>query len=223
MLAIDTATPAITTGLVELADARPRTVSERVSIDPRAHAELLTPQVNAVLAEAGRTLADVGAIVVGVGPGPFTGLRVGMVTAGALGHAAGLPVYPVCTLDAIALDALARRPEPEPLLVATDARRREVYFATYAGDGSRRDEPAVLRPGELPDDLGAGVAAGHGARLYAETIGLPLVEPDFPSPRALVAAASSALRSHAEPGPLTPLYLRRPDAELPAARKKVLR
>lgn len=223
MLAIDTATPAITTGLVEFSDARPRTVSERVSIDPRAHAELLTPQVNEVLAEAGRTLRDIGAIVVGVGPGPFTGLRVGMVTAGAFGHAAGLPVYPVCTLDAIALDALVRRPEPEPLLVATDARRKEIYFATYRADGGRNGEPAVLRPQELPDDLGAGVAAGQGARLYAEVIGLPLIEPDFPSPRGLAGVASAAVRSGTDPAALTPLYLRRPDAEAPAARKRVLR
>ncbi len=82
----------------------------------------------------------VDAIVCGTGPGPFTGLRVGMVTAAALGHALNRPVHGVCTLDAIAHDA-----RPRPLLVVTDARRREVYWAAYDADGHRVRGPRSPR------------------------------------------------------------------------------
>lgn len=105
-----------------------------MTINPRAHGELLTPHLMEVLAEAGHGLADVDAIVVGSGPGPFTGLRVGMVTAAALGHACDVPVHPVCGLDAIAVQVPARA----PLLVATDARRKEVYWAAYGADRVRQ-------------------------------------------------------------------------------------
>src|SRR3984885_3704382 len=97
VLAIDTSTPAVTAGLV----ADGRVVAERVTVDPRAHAERITPNVLAALADAARSMADLDAVVVGCGPGPFTGLRVGMATAAAYGHALGLPVYGVCSLDAI--------------------------------------------------------------------------------------------------------------------------
>src|ERR1700734_1620011 len=97
VLAIDTATPAVTAGVV--ADGEP--VAERVTVDPRAHAERITPNVLGALAEADLTMADLDAVVVGCGPGPFTGLRVGMATAAAYGHALGVPVHGVCSLDAI--------------------------------------------------------------------------------------------------------------------------
>lgn len=227
VLAIDTATPAVTVGLVDLAGgARGRTLAERVGVDPRAHAELLMPQAVQVLREAGVTLAELHAVAVGVGPGPFTGLRVGMVTAAALGHAAECPVYPVGTLDAIASAVAPRLAEPSPFLVATDARRKEIYWAVYDAAGSRIGGPAVSRPEELAGELaglGVSTAAGHGARRYAEVLGLPLTELDYPSPRGLVAVAAEQIRTGAAPDPLTPLYLRRPDAELPAARKRVLR
>ncbi|MGH3864004.1 tRNA (adenosine(37)-N6)-threonylcarbamoyltransferase complex dimerization subunit type 1 TsaB [Actinokineospora sp.] len=213
VLAVDTATPAVTAGVVELTDGRPRVLAECVTVDAKAHGELLTPHVRDALAAAGRTLADLDAIVCGIGPGPFTGLRAGMVTAGALGHALDRPVYPVCSLDAIAADAPGA-----PLLVVTDARRREVYWAAY--DGARITEPAVTPPAELAErlaDLGVVRAAGYGAKLYAEILGLPVVGPDHPSPAGLVAAADFT----ADPGPLTPLYLRRPDAVEPGARKRV--
>ena len=83
---------------------------------------------------------DLEAIVVGCGPGPFTGLRVGMATAAAYGHALGLPVHGVCSLDAIGIVAGGN------LLVVTDARRREVYWARYR-DGVRVEGPAVAAPG----------------------------------------------------------------------------
>ncbi|MCI2419449.1 tRNA (adenosine(37)-N6)-threonylcarbamoyltransferase complex dimerization subunit type 1 TsaB [Saccharopolyspora sp. K220] len=211
VIALDTSTPAVTVGLVALDGGRPRVVAERVTINPRAHGELLMPQLLDVLTEAGHQLADADAIVVGAGPGPFTGLRVGMATAAALGQACGHPVHPVCSLDAIAAQATAEG----PLLVATDARRKEVYWAAYDAERTRIDGPHVQRPAEVPTEEFT-AAAGE----MAEALDLDVVEPRYPTPVGLVAAAAAALR--AEPAPLVPLYLRRPDAEAPGKRKSVL-
>ena len=143
VLALDTATSAVTAGLLWLpAAGSPEVLAERVTVDARAHCELLMPSVCSVLATAGVSMRDLDAVVCGVGPGPFTGLRVGMVTAAALGDALGLPVFPVCSLDAIAY----RAGTGSPLLVITDARRREVYWARYDESGARIDGPHVDRP-----------------------------------------------------------------------------
>ena len=147
VLAIDTATPAVTAGVVADGDL----LAERVSVDARAHAERITPNVLAALADAGLRMADLGAVVVGCGPGPFTGLRVGMATAAAYGHALGVPVHGVCSLDAIGGQTTGET------LVVTDARRREVYWARYR-DGVRIDGPAV----SAPADVDPGVARGGG-------------------------------------------------------------
>lgn len=215
VLALDTATPAVTAGVVRLDDAAPpEQLAARVTVDARAHGELLTPHVRAALADAGIGMDAVDAIVCGTGPGPFTGLRVGMVTAAALGHALGRPVHGVCTLDAIAHDA---RP---PLLVVTDARRREVYWAEYDAQGRRVAGPDVVAPSAL---AGRPVpsAAGEGAVRYADVLGIPVAEPRYPSPAALVAVAARDVLARTEPGEFRPLYLRRPDAVEPGARKKV--
>lgn len=217
VLAIDTATPAVTAGVATLAgggsDVTVTVLAERVTLDARAHGELITPHARDALQEAGVALGELDAIVCGVGPGPFTGLRAGIATAAALGHALGLNAYPVCTLDAIA----AGVDRGEPFLVVTDARRREVYWAAYDASGKRVDGPRV----QAPADLGGSVAAGDGARLYADQLGVRVIEPHYPTPAGLVAAASTTLLAKAAPGPLTPLYLRRPDAVEPAARKRV--
>lgn len=215
VLALDTATPAVTAGVVRLDDAdAPEQLAARVTVDARAHGELLTPHVRAALADAGIGMDGVDAIVCGTGPGPFTGLRVGMVTAAALGHALGRPVYGVCTLDAIAHDA---RP---PLLVVTDARRREVYWAEYDERGRRVAGPDVVAPSAL---RGRPVpsAAGEGAVRYADVLGIPVAEPRYPSPAGLVAVAARDVLARTEPDEFRPLYLRRPDAVEPGARKKV--
>ena len=213
VLALDTATPAVTAGVVELtADAvRPRSV--RVALDARKHAELLMPEVLAACDAAGVALRDLDAVVTGIGPGPFTGLRVGMVTAAALGDALAVPVHGVCSLDAIAHGCGA-------LVVVTDARRREVYWATYDAAGRRVEGPHVDAPAVLVErlpELGVAAAAGGSA----EVTGLPVVGPAAPSPEGLVAVAAEALRAGVVPGPLEPLYLRRPDAMEPGARKRV--
>jgi tRNA threonylcarbamoyl adenosine modification protein YeaZ len=217
VLAIDTATPAITAGIVELTADRIVQRSARVTVNARAHAELLTPGVLAACEQAGVKLAALDAVVTGAGPGPFTGLRVGMVTAAAFGDALDIPVHGVGTLDAIAADAVG-----EPLVVVTDARRREVYWAAFDAAGARIAGPAVEAPdllvARLPE-LGAIAAAGG----KAEVTGLPVRGPEGPSPAGLVAVAAAALRSGAAPAPLEPLYLRRPDAVPPGERKAVSR
>jgi tRNA threonylcarbamoyl adenosine modification protein YeaZ len=184
ILAIDTATPAVTAGIVRLQGVE--VLAERVTVGARAHAERLTPNVLAALADAGLTVDDLGAVVVGCGPGPFTGLRVGMATAAAYGHALGVPVHGVCSLDAIGMDTTGEA------LVVTDARRREVYWARYR-DGVRVEGPNVDAPANVP-----------GAE---EALAEP---PVYPTVSGLVRAVADWA---AEPAPLIPLYLRRPDAK----------
>ena len=99
VLAIDTATTALVTGVVDTATGQ---TTERVLEDTRAHNELLIPTITEVLAEAEMEYSDLDAVVTGVGPGPFTGLRVGMATASALADALSIPLHGVCTHDAIA-------------------------------------------------------------------------------------------------------------------------
>ncbi|MDQ4011735.1 MAG: tRNA (adenosine(37)-N6)-threonylcarbamoyltransferase complex dimerization subunit type 1 TsaB [Actinomycetota bacterium] len=217
VLALDTATPAVTAGLLRLPDASPPEVlAERATVNARAHGELLMPSVCEVLTVAGVRMRDLDAVVCGAGPGPFTGLRVGMVTAAALGDALDIPVYPVGSLDAIAHRAGAG----SPLLVVTDARRREVYWARYDEVGARVDGPHVDRPHDVPLD---GLARMAGA---PDAVGLPVmpavVPPRHPDPAGLVAVAAVAIRAHTPPGPLTPLYLRRPDALEPGPVKRVM-
>jgi tRNA threonylcarbamoyl adenosine modification protein YeaZ len=217
VLTIDTATPAVTAGVVADGTER-RVLAERVSIDARAHAERITPNVLAALADAGLKMSDLGAVVVGCGPGPFTGLRVGMATAAAYGHALGIPVHGVCSLDAIGGQTTGET------LVVTDARRREVYWARYR-DGIRTAGPSVNAPADV-DPAGARAAAGSPE--HAGLFGLPLCKPSYPTPIGLVRAvtmragtargggapsASAVADWSATPAVLVPLYLRRPDAQ----------
>lgn len=215
VLAIDTSSAAVTAAVVEVDDAV-RAVAQRVTVDARAHGERLAPSIADCLAEAGAKPADLGAIVAGLGPGPFTGLRVGLVTAAAMSDALGIPAYGVCSLDGIAGTLDEAR-----LLVAGDARRREVFWARYVG-GVRVDGPHVDRPTEV-STVDSAAMAGAGARLYAAVLGLPLRDVDHPDPAALVRVAADRIRGGADPDPLTPLYLRRPDAAEPHAPKAVSR
>jgi tRNA threonylcarbamoyl adenosine modification protein YeaZ len=225
VLALDTATPAVTAGVVEVAPDRTgatATRAVRVTVDARKHGELLMPEALAACAEAGVALADIDAVVVGTGPGPFTGLRVGMVTAAALGDALDVPVHGVCSLDAIAAEAAEAG---GPLFVVTDARRREVYWAVYE-DGARLTEPAVDLPATVADriaDLGVTAAVGEGAYTYAEVLKVRVRdEPRYPPAEALAALAADRVRAKAPGERLIPLYLRRPDAVAQSVRKPVL-
>ena len=242
VLALDTATEAVTVGLLEVpreGSAGPvRLLGSEIRHGARQHGEQLMPAVLAVCAAAGQRLADVDAVVCGAGPGPFTGLRVGLVSAAGLGDALGVPVYGVCSLDAVALDAAvldaavpseaAASGAGGPLLVVSDARRREVYWAAYDSSGRRLAGPAVDTPAALAErvgELGVRRVAGPVAAAHAELLGLaefPAAGAALsPSPAGLVAAAGDELRTGAPPAPLEPFYLRRPDAVPPAARKRV--
>jgi tRNA threonylcarbamoyl adenosine modification protein YeaZ len=198
ILAIDTATPAVTAGVVRRDAANVEVLAERVTVDARAHAEQLTPNAVGALADAGLTVDDLDAVVVGCGPGPFTGLRVGMATAAAYGHALGIPVHGVCSLDAIGIETAG------DVLVVTDARRREVYWARYR-DGVRVDGPAVNAPADVPSVAEAVAGSPDHTVLFA----LPRRSPVYPTAAGLVRAVDWT----AEPVPLIPLYLRRPDAK----------
>ncbi|RAY15106.1 tRNA (adenosine(37)-N6)-threonylcarbamoyltransferase complex dimerization subunit type 1 TsaB [Actinomadura craniellae] len=218
VLAFDTATAAVTVALYEWAPGeavRSRALTESVD---RRHAELLTPSVAAVLAEAGTAPAELSAIAVGVGPGPYTGLRVGVMTARALGEALRVPVHGICTLDAIAW-ASGRE---HPFVVASDARRKEVYWARYDSARERATEPAVGPPAEAAEP-GLPVI-GEGAALYPEVLGAA-GDPAPLLPTAAALAELAVARLSGAPGPPLlppePLYLRRPDARLPGPRKKV--
>jgi tRNA threonylcarbamoyl adenosine modification protein YeaZ len=216
VLALDTSSAAVAAAVVELADDACRTVAQRQHVDPRGHAEHLAPEIAECLREVGAQPADLAAIVAGTGPGPYTGLRVGLVTAAVTGEVLGIPTYGVCSLDGIA----GAHPDVPRLLVAGDARRKEIYWARYES-GRRVAGPHVDRPDavELHD---VDAMAGAGARLYADRLGLTLLDGDYPDPRALVLAARERI-VEAQPGePLTPLYLRRPDATVPTGPKAVL-
>jgi tRNA threonylcarbamoyl adenosine modification protein YeaZ len=217
VLAIDTSSPAVTAGVVTVDDEL-TLVAERVQIAARGHGELLAPAIAAGLADAGLQPSDIAAVVAGTGPGPYTGLRVGLVTAAAFADAIGVATYGVCSLDAIAA-ACASEPA---LLVATDARRREVYWARYR-HGRALTEPAVDRPADVSLD-GVTAVAGAAGELYAERWPhLTRLDERYPDPRALVDGAAERIRGGAASEPLTPRYLRRPDAVVPGSPKAVTR
>jgi tRNA threonylcarbamoyl adenosine modification protein YeaZ len=208
LLGLDTATPAVTVAVCD-GDS---VLAESTAPDDRRHGELLAPAIESVLREAGVTVGDLAGIAVGVGPGPFTGLRVGLVTARMLGAVLHVPVHGVCTLDALALDAGI----DGPFRVATDARRKEVYWAAYDGSSglTRVDGPHVDRPADVAWD---GPVVGQGPQLYPDA---------FPNGRGPVRPSAAALCRWVSDGRPTlepvPLYLRRPDATEPGAPRKTV-
>jgi tRNA threonylcarbamoyl adenosine modification protein YeaZ len=205
VLGIDTSTPATGVALCSVeSTGEIREVAHREEIDPRRSGEMLAPLITEALSEAGGKACDLAAIVVGVGPGPYTSLRVGIVTAAALGDALGIPVHGVCSLDGFAVD------ERQQVTVATDARRREIYWARYAS-GRRIAGPEVSAAHEVAVHLAPGESViGAGAELYAAVFGaaFDVSGPRFPDPVVLIRRADL----QAPAVPLVPLYLRRPDA-----------
>ncbi len=220
LLGLDTATPAVTVALHD----GDHSLAQLVTVDAHRHAELLAPAIAQAIADAGAARQDLTGIVAGVGPGPYTGLRVGLVTARVLGAALGIPVYGMCTLDAIAADVAGADGTAAPagdFLVATDARRRELYWARYDAAGRRTVGPEVSKPADIPV---AGLpAAGEGPSLYPEL--LPdVIGPVYPAAATLCRVAAAALAA-GDPDkvllPPDPLYLRRPDAREPGTPKRV--
>ncbi|MFD0414179.1 tRNA (adenosine(37)-N6)-threonylcarbamoyltransferase complex dimerization subunit type 1 TsaB [Streptomyces sp. NPDC127108] len=216
LLALDTATPAVTVALHD-GTASIGTVAESSQVDARRHGELLLPAVDRVLADAGLRLDAVTDVVVGVGPGPYTGLRVGLMTADTFGLALGVPVHGVCTLDGL---AYAAGIEDGPFVVATDARRKEVYWARYEDARTRVGGPAVDRPADIAEQVAGLPAVGAGAALYPEAFG-DVRGPEHVSAAALAALAAERLAAGEELLEPRPLYLRRPDAQVPKNYKVV--
>lgn len=222
LLALDTSAD-IAVAVVDDAGAA---LAERGAGEQRRHAELLAPLVVEALGAAGVARADLTAVAVGTGPAPFTGLRAGLVTARTLGFALGIPVHGVCSLDVLALQAVAAG--ASEVVVVTDARRREVYTARYRasdGDVERLSGPAVLRPQDLAPELSGVLVVGPGLALHREALGGPphggapadaavTLDPAVLGRLALARAAAGADLS------TEPLYLRRPDVAPAPARTR---
>jgi tRNA threonylcarbamoyl adenosine modification protein YeaZ len=194
LLAIDTSAG---TG-VAVVDGE-RVLAEHTSADTRRHAEVIGALIAAALADAGVTPADLTGVAAGMGPGPFTGLRVGVVAARTFAFGAGLPLLPVVSHDAIAVGAHIAG----PVMVTTDARRRERYWSAYAGLDDdrlpmRTSGPALAKP----DDLPAGLARLDDAAVAPGALGVLAA-------RTLAAGRAFALDEA--------LYLRSPDVTMSAA------
>jgi tRNA threonylcarbamoyl adenosine modification protein YeaZ len=210
LLAFDTATPYVTVALHD-GDS---VVAEARSQQRLRHGEQLAPLIDGVLREGGVSRQGLTALAVGTGPGPFTGLRVGLVTARTLALVLDVPAYGVCSLDPIALEAAEGLGHTSDLVVATDARRKEVYVASYDEQGSRVSGPVVDRPAAVATDR---PVAGEGAVLYPDAFSRP-IGPQFPSAGWL---ARAVVEERVELTGPEPRYLRRPDAALPGERKRV--
>jgi tRNA threonylcarbamoyladenosine biosynthesis protein TsaB len=210
LLAFDTATAAVTVALLD----DDRVVGSSTVVDAMRHGELLAPTITSLLDETWVPRQDITAVAVGVGPGPFTGLRVGLVTARTLAAALEIPVYGVCTLDVLAAEAVDSGTVSRPFLVATDARRKEVYWAAYDEDGTRLDGPHVAKPADVATDA---PVAGRGPLLYPDAFTNP-VGPELPDARVLGRVVTHERAELLDP---EPLYLRRPDTMPPGKPKRV--
>ncbi|MFL4473899.1 tRNA (adenosine(37)-N6)-threonylcarbamoyltransferase complex dimerization subunit type 1 TsaB [Paeniglutamicibacter sp. MACA_103] len=217
VLAIDTSANA-SAALLESDGTTVNVVGTFTSSVGNDHAEVLAPAIESLLAQAGRRIPD--AIAVGVGPGPFTGLRAGLATARTLGFVWDIPVHGVMSLDAIALDAVVQEPAGD-FTVAIDARRKELYWARYDKTGKLLDGPHVTTAEELP----AGPVYGAGGGLYAERLAAAGAEvvPGFghlhPGAVSLGTRALRALVAGEALLGTEPLYLRESDAKVPAVMK----
>lgn len=194
LLGMDTATAATSVAAYDGALA----LAECTTVDPRRHAEVLANAIADVLRRAGATARDLTAVGVGVGPGPYTGLRVGVATATALADALGVPVHGACTLDVLAQQA------GPPCTVVTDAKRGEVFWASYDENGNRVAGPFVTRPADV---TATGRVVGPDATVSAA---------------ALCELVAARLRDGGELPAARPIYLRRPDTAAPGPPKQLL-
>ena len=186
--------------------------SDRVA-DRRGHAEKLMPAIIAMCERAGIAVSDITEVAVGVGPGPFTGLRVGIVTAHTIAAMAGTELHGVCSLDVMARQWVDSGSSPQSdFVIASDARRRELYWARYDASGSRIGDPRV----STPDVIGSLPLAGPGREVYPELFA------DVGGPTTLDAGLIAGSWAGLPDVGIEPLYLRKPDASVPTTRKSTL-
>jgi len=205
LLAIDTSAGTS----VAVVDRDEGVLAEFSSDDTRRHAEVIGDLIAATLTESGVAVSALSGVVAGMGPGPFTGLRVGIAAARAFAVGAGKIVVPVVSHDAIAFDALA----DSPLLVVTDARRKEVYWSAYSGMDDAGLPIRTLGPSLAP----AGELAQHvpGFETYR------LLDARTVSAAALGVLAESLYANRRPFAADEPLYLRSPDVTISAGPKRV--
>jgi tRNA threonylcarbamoyladenosine biosynthesis protein TsaB len=226
LLGIDTSTAASAACVLREDGDVFEVVPEPAALSARpAHARELMPAVADVMERAGLEYGDLEAIAVGVGPGTFTGLRIGVATARALASANGLEVRPVSSLAALAAGIEAEAAGADglhSLLPVIDAKRGEVFAAEYAPGGNRRWGPLALRPAELAERVrGAGtapLAAGDGSirfRGLLEAAGISVVPDESRAHvvRALHVCRLAAAVPGVAPQAVLPDYLRAPDAK----------
>jgi tRNA threonylcarbamoyladenosine biosynthesis protein TsaB len=166
LLAVDTATESCTAALLVDGDVR-----ERYEFAPRGHGGLVLPMVDSLLAEAGLSVTDLDGLVLGRGPGSFTGVRIGAAVVQGIAFAADLPVAPVSTLAAMAQGAVRMR-EGRSVLVAIDARMQEVYWGCYQLGAEALVEPLCAEAALAPEAVtapgtGPWLAVGSGWACYA--------------------------------------------------------
>ncbi|HXE46531.1 MAG TPA: tRNA (adenosine(37)-N6)-threonylcarbamoyltransferase complex dimerization subunit type 1 TsaB [Conexibacter sp.] len=238
LLALDTATPATTVALA-LVDEKVLTRRHEPAPGERpGHVSELLPLALALLAEAGLSFAQLDRIAVGVGPGTFTGLRIGVATARALAQAHQLPLVGVSTLRSLAAGAAGTADAAQPTVAVLDARRGEAFAAAWAGGeaalaGGERSaallEPAALTPQALAEAVaalpGTPLAVGDGAirfRHELEAAGAVVPADDSAAHRvdAAVHAQLAAAMEPDAPDAVLPAYLRLPDAELALRRRR---
>ena len=192
----------------------------------RRHAEALAPQIDFVRRQAGIEISEIAAVAVDVGPGLFTGLRVGIATAVAMAYGLGVPMIPVPSLDLMAFPA---RWSNRLIVVALDARRGELFTALFRkvpGGVQRVRDAAVRTPQELSAEIQAldepTLFIGDGALRYVDSFaglrGVEMAEQGLANPSApylvQLAHARAMREEFVQPWELEPVYLRQPDAEI---------
>lgn len=211
ILALDASTGVVSVALARVAGGERRVLAE-ISLDGRGASEGLLPAVHAALGLAGEDLGSVEGIVVGVGPGTFTGIRIAAATARSLSLGSGIPLCANPTLAALAAPALTVSGE---VLAVLDARRGEVFAQPFTPEGPSGGI-VCTRPGKLRSE-GSPLVVGDGAVRYREELsGLGHIPPDG-SPLHRVSAVGHILSSSLEPVPpeeVVPIYVREPDAEV---------
>lgn len=231
LLAIDTATPSAGVALTGGTFSQGEVLAELRLIGNKTHSRRMLAVIDVLLRESEIGWEDLDGIAIGLGPGSFTGLRIGMATAKGLAAATGKPLYGVSTLDVLAASCTGE----EMVCSMLDARKQEVYAAVYGHDSEgrtvRQGEILVLPPANLLAHLGDHpvLLVGSGARLYGEELCRQLAGRGRVAPAALhqpsaavlgLLAGELALRGEAlDPIDGMPLYVRRSDAELNLARK----